>query len=134
MKSLLRTVSLVVSAMLILIVPYIPHHHHHGEVCMERVLCAHDLEYNDSHTGHDAEDSHDTGTCVKHVVALQVQKKHGGKVSQRLDMHVFHAFAGVDRLMLAQRSERRHYADGAVGSLLSCIIGSPQLRAPPASL
>lgn len=134
MKSLLRTFILAVSAMLLLTVPYIPHHHHRGEVCMERVLCAHDLEYNDSHTGHDAEDTHDAGTCVKHVVALQVQKKHGGKVSRGSDVCIFHALIGAEKLMLAQWSERRHYADGAAGSLMSCIICSRQLRAPPASL
>ena len=101
---------------------------------MERVLCAHDLEYNDSHTGHDAEDTHDAGTCVKHVVALQVQKKHGGKVSRGSDVCISHALIGTEKLMLAQWSERRHYADGAADSLMSCIICSRQLRAPPASL
>ena len=42
---------------------------------MERVLCMHDNVYNDSHTGHEAEDTHDTSNCVKHASALQVVKK-----------------------------------------------------------
>lgn len=101
---------------------------------MKRVLCAHDLEYNDIHTGHDAEDTHDAGTCVKHVVALQMQKKHGSDVSQGSDMYVFHALKGMEKLMLALWSERKHHADGAAGLLLNCIIRSRQLRAPPVTL
>lgn len=134
MKSLSRSAILLVSVLLVLLVPYIPHHHHHGEVCMERVQCAHDLEYNDSHTGHDAEDTHDAGTCVKHVVALQIVQRHSSDESRSSDISMLWAIAGLEGLQFVQWLRHKSLGEGCACLLPSCIVVHQQLRAPPSAL
>lgn len=49
------------AALIIFLLPAIPHHHHDGEACIMHEHCCADNEDNDCHTGH-----HDDGTlCIE---------------------------------------------------------------------
>ncbi len=132
MKSFLRTCILLTATLLLFVVPYIPHHHHDGEVCMERVLCVHDYEYNDCHTGHEAEDAHDASNCVKHVIALQVMKssKVGAGRSPWASKAV-HAALCPDRGTLATAEASPIFVMRDASSLQDATDVVRQLRAPP---
>ena len=72
MKHTLHIAILSLSTLLIAILPYIPHHHHDGVACMAKELCAQDHQYNDEHTSHHDQGTHDSSTCIKHISALKV--------------------------------------------------------------
>ncbi|MGN0222152.1 MAG: DUF6769 family protein [Prevotella sp.] len=59
-------------ALLITIVPAIPHHHHEDAVCMIMERCESDNTFNDEHTAHHGDDKGDDChvLCIKNIKSL----------------------------------------------------------------
>lgn len=58
---------MVISVLILLIAPFIPHHHHEGMACVVMERCEDDNTYNDEHTDHHefSEDSQSNASCVE---------------------------------------------------------------------
>ena len=57
MKKLTAYTASLLAALLILVLPAIPHHHHNGEACFVHEHCDADDEDNDCHTAHHGDNS-----------------------------------------------------------------------------
>lgn len=67
-------------ALLLWVMPVLPHHHHGDRACVAVERCADDGQYNDQHTSHHADAEHGNRThsnCVWHLQLAQ-DKVHVG--------------------------------------------------------
>lgn len=73
----------VVSVLVLLIAPFIPHHHHEGVACVVMERCEDDDTYNDEHTDHNesSEDSHSNTSCVEDAQFLASKSGQSYKAS-----------------------------------------------------
>ena len=72
MKKTANIIILALTALLITVLPAIPHHHHEDGVCMTMERCESDNAINDEHTAHHGDgDGTDCHTqCIKNIKSL----------------------------------------------------------------
>lgn len=81
MKKKANIALVVISVLMVLIAPFIPHHHHEGMACAIMERCLNDNTYNDEHTQHN-ESSGDSATlCVENAQYLTSKVEQSNSVS-----------------------------------------------------
>ena len=122
---------LSLSALLILIMPFVPHHHHDDVECMVMERCDSDNTYNDEHTAHHQDhDTKDHPLCVKNLLTLKAKSQVQEDV---ISVHLLPLLLwGDETLLSAIRPEGEMLCDGYQMGYVP-LVGSriQSLRAPP---
>lgn len=74
---------MILSVLVLLIAPYIPHHHHEGVACVVVERCEQDNAYNDEHTGHQESpnQSSEKSYCVEDATYLTAKSDRNSVIS-----------------------------------------------------
>ncbi|MEG0888292.1 MULTISPECIES: DUF6769 family protein [Bacteroides] len=136
MKKKTNIALVVISVLIVLVAPFIPHHHHEGVACAMIERCSEDNAYNDEHTTHN-ESSADSGMlCVENAQYLTSKTKQSNSVC-RDNIHpnlLFSVLISQFSLLLnadLDVSGQYMYGEQVIIYKSAEIISSNGLRAPP---
>ena len=124
---------LVISVLIILIAPFIPHHHHDGLACAVMERCEQDNTYNDEHTDH-ATDNDGGSLCIEDATFLVAKSVSQADLS---NAHLFPILIStINEILFGDIYSEIKIPDCRYIEIYKSVdLGSSNgLRAPPYSL
>ncbi len=117
---------LIVSVLVLLIAPFIPHHHHEGMACVVIDCCEQDNFYSEEHTEHSTEE--ENSFCTEHAEFLTAKSN---SIVDFKNVYLFSLLVPTLGEIFFREINNSYCNDDFVWSKYIGLNSSNSLRAPP---